>query len=89
VADYALRFKQAYGCDDTWVAGFTDDYWCYIPSRRVWTEGGYEGFTGMMECYLPGPFAPQVEEIVAATVDELVQETTGVPRPYPRPSRHE
>lgn len=89
VADYAHRFKQAFGVESTWVAGYSDDYWCYIPSRRVWTEGGYEGFTGMLECYLPGPFAPSVEEIIAATVDELVQETCDTPRPYPRPSRHE
>ena len=89
VADYSLRFKQTYGCDDTWVAGFTDDYWCYIPSRRVWTEGGYEGHTGMLECDLPGPFSPAVEEIIAANVDELVQESNGQPRPYPRPSKHE
>ncbi|MCC7193821.1 MAG: neutral/alkaline non-lysosomal ceramidase N-terminal domain-containing protein [Phycisphaeraceae bacterium] len=89
VADYALRFKQTYGSDDTWVAGYSDDYWCYIPSRRVWQEGGYEGFTGMLECYLPGPFSPCVEEIIADKVDALIVETSGSPRPYPRPSKHE
>jgi hypothetical protein len=89
VADYALRFKGTYGWENTWVSGYNDDYWCYIPSLRVWREGGYEGTTGMLECQLPGPFAPQVEEIIAATVDDLVQETSGQPRPYPRPSRHE
>ena len=71
------------------VAGFTDDYWCYIPSRRVWSEGGYEGHTGMLECDLPGPFAPCVEEVIVHTVEELMLETAGEPRPYPRPSRHE
>lgn len=89
VADYALRFKQTYGPNDTWVAGYSDDYWCYIPSRRVWHEGGYEGVTGMLECDLPGPFSPCVEEIIADTVDAMIVETGGSPRPYPRPSRHE
>ncbi|MBI4026059.1 MAG: neutral/alkaline non-lysosomal ceramidase N-terminal domain-containing protein [Verrucomicrobia bacterium] len=88
VVDYATRFKQAYGWDNTWVSGYNDDYWCYIPSLRVWREGGYEGHTGMLECGLPGPFAPSVEEIIAAQVDELAQETNGQPRPFPRPSRH-
>ena len=88
VADYALRFKQAHGCDDTWGSGYNDDYWCCIPSRHVWNEGGYEGLTGMLECDLPGPFTPAVEEIIAAKVDELVEETNGQLRSYPRPSKH-
>jgi len=88
VADYSLRFKRTYGCEDVWVSGYNDDYWCYIPSRRVWEEGGYEGHTGMLECSLPGPFAPQVEEIIAATVDDLVQQTSSRPRSFPRPSKH-
>lgn len=86
VTDYSLRFKGEYGPDNTWVSGYNDDYWCYVPSRRVWEEGGYEGHTGMMECSLPGPFAPSVEEIIAETVEDLVQQTSGKPRPYPKPS---
>jgi neutral ceramidase len=89
VADYSLRLKQVHGWEDTWVAGYNDDYWCYIPSRRVWTEGGYEGTTGMLECDLPGPFTPSVEEIIVEKVDELVQETDARPRAFPRPSKHE
>jgi hypothetical protein len=89
VADYALRLKREHGPDDTWVAGFTDDYWCYIPSRRVWNEGGYEGHTGMLECDLPGPFAPCVEEVIVHKVEELLLATNASPRPYPRPSLHE
>lgn len=42
VVDYALRFKREYG-GGTWVLGYTDDMISYIPSRRVWEEGGYEG----------------------------------------------
>ncbi len=88
VADYSIRFKEAYGWENAWVSGYNDDYYCYIPSRRVWREGGYEGHTGMLECGLPGPFAPSVEEIIAAKVDELMQETSGNPRPFPRLSNH-
>src|SRR5438046_9396599 len=42
VVDYALRFKAEFG-RDTWVCGYADDMISYIPSRRVWAEGGYEG----------------------------------------------
>ena len=89
VTDYSLRLKQTYGWDNTWVAGYNDDYWCYVPSLRVWREGGYEGHTGMMECSLPGPFAPSVEEVITEGVDELVQQTSGESRPFPRPSAAE
>ena len=42
VVDYALRFKKEFG-PGTWVCGYADDMIAYIPSRRVWEEGGYEG----------------------------------------------
>jgi len=41
VVDYALRFKAAYG-PTTWVTGYANDVMAYIPSHRVWQEGGYE-----------------------------------------------
>jgi hypothetical protein len=88
VTDYSLRFKKEYGWDNTWVSGYNDDYWCYIPSLRIWREGGYEGHTGMLECSLPGPFASTAEEIIAATVERLVEQTNPSPRKYPRSSKH-
>ncbi|MCS7237729.1 MAG: neutral/alkaline non-lysosomal ceramidase N-terminal domain-containing protein [Thermoguttaceae bacterium] len=41
VVDYALRLGELYG-SSTWVTGYTNDVMAYIPSRRVWQEGGYE-----------------------------------------------
>jgi hypothetical protein len=68
VVDYSLRFKAQYGWENTWVAGYTHEFISYIPSKRVLSEGGYEGDTGMMECGLPGPYAAAVEEIIADQV---------------------
>ena len=48
VVDYALRFKTEFG-RGTWVCGYTDDMISYIPSRRVWAEGGYEGGSNLYE----------------------------------------
>src|SRR5262249_24376494 len=48
VVDYALRFKREFG-PGTWVCGYTDDMIAYIPSRRVWEEGGYEGGSYLYE----------------------------------------
>ncbi|NLF69989.1 MAG: hypothetical protein GX575_13160 [Candidatus Anammoximicrobium sp.] len=41
VVDYALRLKKQYG-PATWVTSYANDVMCYIPSHRVWQEGGYE-----------------------------------------------
>ena len=75
VVDYSLRFKKQYGWDDTWVAGYSNDVFAYIPSLRVLKEGGYEGGGAMIPYGQPGPFAESVEETIAAKVDDLVRET--------------
>ena len=74
VVDYALRFKAQYGWNDTWVAGYSNDVFAYIPSLRVLREGGYEGASAMIGYGQPAPFRPAVEEIVAEKVDELMRQ---------------
>jgi hypothetical protein len=74
VVDYALRFKRAFG-PNTWVCGYVDDMISYIPSRRVWEEGGYEGGSFLYEYGRPAfRWAGDVEDRIAATVDRLVRE---------------
>jgi hypothetical protein len=77
VVDYALRFKKKYGWDDTWVSGYNNDVFAYIPSLRVLKEGGYEGGGAMLYYGQPGPFAELVEELIAEKVDRVVRRTTG------------
>ncbi|MCW5981501.1 MAG: neutral/alkaline non-lysosomal ceramidase N-terminal domain-containing protein [Bryobacteraceae bacterium] len=77
VVDYSLRFKERYGWDNTWVAGYNNDLLAYIPSLRVLAEGGYEGTEAMGEYGLAAPFAPAVEEIIAAKVDALARAAAG------------
>ncbi|HXE15193.1 MAG TPA: hypothetical protein VN633_23920, partial [Bryobacteraceae bacterium] len=72
VVDYSLRFKREYGFDQLWVAGYTNDVFAYIPSRRVLKEGGYEGGGAMIAYGQPAPFTSDVEEIIARGVDSLV-----------------
>jgi hypothetical protein len=55
-----------------WVAGYSNDYFGYLPSRRVLTEGGYEGRDANLRILNPpGPFAPEVEDAVVAKVHAL------------------
>jgi len=77
VVDYAIRFKADYG-PTSWVAGYANEVMAYIPSARVWREGGYE--TGAFDVYgLPAQgWAPGIEEQIARSVGRLVE---GLQRP--------
>jgi hypothetical protein len=73
VADYSLRLKKKYGWDSTWVSGYCNQLFAYIPSYRVWCEGDYEGKDGMILFGHPAPFQPAVEELIIDKVEELIQ----------------
>ena len=74
VVDYALRFKKEFG-PGTWVCGYADDMIAYIPSRRVWEEGGYEGGSNLYEYGRPAfRWAGDIEDRIAATVHKLVRQ---------------
>jgi len=74
VVDYALRFKREFG-PGTWVMGYADDMIAYIPSRRVWEEGGYEGGTFLFEYGRPAfRWAGDIEDRIAASVHKLVKQ---------------
>src|SRR5262249_44720647 len=92
VVDYALRFKAKYG-PGTWVCGDADDMLAYIPSRRVWGEGGYEGGPNLFEYGRPAlRWAGDVEERIADAVHNLVKAVGGGParnKPTGQPARAE
>ena len=57
VVDYDLRAKKEYPGRNLIVAGYSNDVMCYIPSKRVLKEGGYEANDSMIYYGQPGPFA--------------------------------
>lgn len=72
VVDYALRFKAEFG-SGTWVCGYADDLIAYIPSRRVWAEGGYEGGPNLYEYGRPAlRWAGDIEDRITPAVHKLV-----------------
>jgi len=74
VVDYALRFKKEFG-PGTWVCGYADDMIAYIPSRRIWEEGGYEGGSNLFEYGRPAfRWAGDIEDRIAASVRKLVKQ---------------
>lgn len=72
VVDYALRLKTDHGAARTWVAGYSNDVMAYIPSRRVLTEGGYEGGGAMVYYSLPSPWKPTIEEAIIDAVRKTI-----------------
>ena len=76
VVDYALRFKREFG-PGTWVLGYADEMIAYIPSRRVWEEGGYEGGSNLYEYGRPAfRWNGDIEDRIAASVHRLVKQVS-------------
>ncbi len=75
VVDYSLRLKREHPGERIWVAGYSNDVFGYVPSRRVLTEGGYEGGGAMLYTSFPGPFAESVEERIVGKVEALLEQT--------------
>jgi len=65
VIDYSLRLKRELGGRGPaiWVAGYSNVYSGYIPSKRVLLEGGYEAKSR--------PWKPELEERIISTTHEL------------------
>jgi len=74
VVDYPLRFKREYG-QHVWIAGYSHDVMAYIPSKRVWTEGGYEGGGSMVYYGQPTRWSSDVEFQVTQAVERLMNTT--------------
>jgi hypothetical protein len=83
--DYVLRLKREIGAEKLWVAGYSNEVMCYIPSERVLGEGGYEaGWTPawgrnvaasqMAWSGWPAPFAPGIEDRIVSAVHALLKE---------------
>jgi hypothetical protein len=79
VVDFSLRLKNELPGPGIWIAGYSNDFLGYIPSLRIWTEGGYEGGNSMTfgsstlyrGAAHPNRWDPSVEKIIVAKVHEL------------------
>jgi hypothetical protein len=74
VVDYSLRLKKELaGRPAVWVTAYANDVMAYIPSRRVWKEGGYEADSSMVYYGLPSRWSPDIEDKIVARVHALVK----------------
>lgn len=70
--DYSLRLKRELGSGPAavWVAGYSNDVFGYLGSKRVIIEGGYEGYSANLARH-PGPWATSTEDRVIEKFYEL------------------
>ena len=72
VVDYALRLKRELNGARLWVTAYANDVPCYIASRRVLKEGGYEADTSMIFYGRPTRLAPSVEDQIIEAAKSVV-----------------
>jgi hypothetical protein len=73
VVDYAHRLAREFPGRRLWVAGYSNDVFGYVPSRRVLREGGYEGADAMVYYGRPAPFTDDVEELIIGECRRLMR----------------
>ena len=74
VVDYSLRLKRELDASRIWITGYSNWVPCYIPSRRILAEGGYEAETSLWYYNRPGRLAPRSEEVIVNAVHEALPE---------------
>jgi hypothetical protein len=53
--------------------GYSNGLAAYIPSAHMFKEGGYEVEDSTLDYGLPSPFNPQIEGIIQAGIQSLMQ----------------
>jgi hypothetical protein len=81
VVDYSLRQKKDFDRARLWVNAYADFVPCYIPSKRIWTEGGYEGGGAMIYYDLPTRLSANTEDVIFVELRKVV------PKPFLNPAK--
>ena len=72
VVDYALRLKQDFDPARLWITAYANYVPCYIPSRRILQEGGYEAEDSLWYYDRPARISTNAEDLIIKTVHELL-----------------
>ena len=74
VVDWSLKFRKRFARENqtVWTAGYCNDMFGYIPTRRIQQEGGYEGGRATLWSWVPSPWTSDIEDRITAAVDRLV-----------------
>lgn len=72
VVDYALKTKKMYPNEQFIFSGYSNEVMCYIPSKRVLQEGGYEAVDNMIYYGMPGPFDESIEDRIVGAIKTVM-----------------
>ncbi len=75
--DYALRLKRELDGSRLWVTAYANGMPCYISSKRLLDEGGYEVDSSMTSYGRPTRLAPEAEDTVIGAVHTLLPPAFG------------
>jgi hypothetical protein len=79
VVDYSLRQKKEFDRSRLWVNAYANFVPCYIPSKRIWTEGGYEGGGAMIYYDLPTRLSENTEDLIFSALHKIVPKAFSSP----------
>jgi len=71
VVDFSHRLIREFDAKRLWINAYANDVPCYIPSRRIWQEGGYEGGGAMIYYDRPTRLAEQTEDLIISAVHDV------------------
>ena len=72
VVDYSIRLNEMFDDQRLWVNAYSNDVPCYIASKRILREGGYEADRSMVYYARPTRLAPEAEDLICDTVQKLL-----------------
>jgi hypothetical protein len=72
VSEYSLRLRHELDPARVWVNAYSNHVPCYIPSKRMFAEGGYEVDASMDYYGWPTRLAIDTEDRIIKTVHEMV-----------------
>ncbi len=72
VVDYSIRLNEMFDSTRLWINAYSNDVPCYIASKRLMREGGYEVDSSMIFYRRPTRLAPEAEDLICDTVQKLL-----------------
>ncbi len=73
VSEYSLRLKRESPRQHLWVNGYANDAPCYIVTRKMILEGGYEVVESMNSYDKPTRLSLQVEDLIVEAAKSLLR----------------
>ena len=80
VVDYSIRLFAELDAERLWVTAYANEIPCYIASKRVLAEGGYEADSSMIYYARPTRLAPEAEDVIVEEIRKLLHAQFGTRR---------